>query len=180
MKAVRNFLMILAALAIPAWADTAQTVALVANMLPSNETPPTTVNATGNALILVHVIRDGTGTITSGSVEFNVGATFPGATNITGLHIHKGPVGQSGPIVIPTDVKSDPVDANFKISYDKFVNFPAAGAAEPTAAHHHGPGRQSGQLLCEHAHDRESGRRDSRAAHRGGRDHAHRSDEPGK
>jgi len=134
MKAIRGLLILSAALAFPVLADTAQTVSLLTTLLPSNETPPTTVNATGNALILVHVIRDSSGNITSGSVEFNVSAQFPAAINITGLHIHKGPLGQSGPILIPTDVKSDPVDTNFKISYDKFVNFPGAGGAEPTAA----------------------------------------------
>jgi uncharacterized protein (TIGR03437 family) len=134
MKAILGLLTLFAALAFPVWADTTQTISLLTTLLPSNETPPTTVNAIGNALILVHVIRDSSGNITSGSVEFNVSATFPAAATVTGLHIHKAPAGVAGPILIPTDVRSDSLDSNFKASYDKLVNFPAAGGAEPTAA----------------------------------------------
>src|ERR1700693_1146303 len=81
-------------------ADTSQTIGFLATMLPANETPPITDASIGNVLISLHLVRDLTGAITSGSVDFDVATTFSGAVTATGLHIHNGPAGTAGPIVI--------------------------------------------------------------------------------
>jgi uncharacterized protein (TIGR03437 family) len=87
-------------------ADTADSIPFLGPMSPQNEVPPTTVNGHASAVIWAHVVRDNSGTITSGSVDFNVTFQFPGATNVTGLHIHNGPAGVNANIVIPTDISA--------------------------------------------------------------------------
>jgi len=59
------------------WADTAETIPMLTILSPANEAPPVTANASGSALILVHVVRDDSGAIKSGSVDFNVSVRFP-------------------------------------------------------------------------------------------------------
>ena len=112
-------------------ADTAETISFLTQMLPANETPPITDTSTGSVIISVHVIRDSSGAITSGSVDFSVNCKFSGAVTVTGLHIHNGPAGVAGNIVIPTDVnssdKSIAVDATGKTLVNKQVQFPATG-----------------------------------------------------
>lgn len=72
-------------------------------MLPTNETPPTgVVGASGIADIVAHVIRDSSGQITGGTVDFLVRVTLPAASTATGLHIHSSPAGVAGPVVINT------------------------------------------------------------------------------
>ena len=113
-------------------ADTAETIAFLTQLLPDNETPPTSVNAKANVIVSVHAILDSNRKITSGSVDFNVTTfQFPGAVTITGLHIHRAPVGVAGPIVIPTDVQSIAVDSTGKGSIFRQVQFPAA-TGEPS------------------------------------------------
>ena len=51
-----------------------------------------------------HVVRDNTGAIISGSVDFIVDYTLPAATNIVGLHIHRGAAGTNGPVLINTGI----------------------------------------------------------------------------
>ena len=85
-------------------AQTSETVPLSAVMLPSNEVPATTINASGSAAILVHVVRDAAGKVTSGSVDFGVSYNFPGSLTITGLHIHEGRAGANGPVIIDTEI----------------------------------------------------------------------------
>lgn len=105
-------------------ADTAQTISFLTTMLPANETPAITDTSVGNVIITLHVVRDSTGTITSGSVDFDVVSKFSGAVTVTGLHIHKGAAGVAGPIVIPTDVSSIAVDATGKTTIQRQVQFP--------------------------------------------------------
>jgi uncharacterized protein (TIGR03437 family) len=67
-------------------------------MLPGNVVPPVTgVNATGTATIAAHVVRDSSGTVISGSVDFSVNFNFPSDTTITGLHLHPGAAGVALP-----------------------------------------------------------------------------------
>src|SRR5690348_14916635 len=114
-------------------ADTTETITFLAQMLPANETPPITDTSTASAIISIHVVRDSSGTITSGSVDFDVACKFSGAVTVTGLHIHNGPATVAGPIVIPTDVnstdKSIAVDASGKTSVFKQVQFPQTSPA---------------------------------------------------
>lgn len=116
-------------------ADTADTIPFIAYMTQANEVPPTGVNAVANAIVWVHVVRDTNNKITSGSVDFDLTYKFPGATNVTGLHIHNAPAGTNGPIVIPTDVSAaNPVviDATGKGNIFKQVQFPTAATTVDT------------------------------------------------
>jgi uncharacterized protein (TIGR03437 family) len=118
-------------------ADTAQTIPFLTLMQPANETPPITDTSLGNVIIWLHVVRDSSGTITSGSVDFDVACKFSGAVTVTGLHIHNGVSGVAGPIVIPTDVNnttnSISVDATGKTSVLKQVQFPQTTPALPVS-----------------------------------------------
>ncbi|MGH9720647.1 MAG: CHRD domain-containing protein, partial [Bryobacteraceae bacterium] len=83
-------------------AQTAETVVFRARMLPSNENPPIDINASGNAIMRAHVVRNAAGEVISGTVDFNVIYTFPGDITFTGLHIHDGVAGINGPVMINT------------------------------------------------------------------------------
>src|SRR5207248_8066093 len=110
-------------------ADTADTIPFIAYMTQANEVPPTGVNAVANAIVWVHVVRDTNNKITSGSVDFDVTYKFPGATNVTGLHIHSGPAGVNAPIVIPTDISAASpavIDATGKGNIFRQVQFPTS------------------------------------------------------
>jgi hypothetical protein len=119
-------------------ADTVVTVPFLGNMLPANETPPTSINSSATAIILVHEVLDSaTGVLKSGSVEFTVFCKFPAANTVTGLHIHKGAAGVAGGIVIPTDVNATTnaitVDATGASTINKQVQFGTA-AGQPDVA----------------------------------------------
>ena len=60
MKTTTWFLiLLLSSLFVPAMlADTADTIPLIAYMQSTNEVPPTGVNATANATVWVHAVRD--------------------------------------------------------------------------------------------------------------------------
>jgi uncharacterized protein (TIGR03437 family) len=83
-------------------AQTADVAYFRAVMLPTSEVPATAINAKGAADIIAHVIRDSTGQIVSGTVEFNVHVSFPADNTATGLHIHRGDSTVAGPVVINT------------------------------------------------------------------------------
>lgn len=88
------------------FAQTADTLYFRAVMLPTNEVPATSANATGVADILAHVVRDSSGQIVSGSVDFLLHVNFAAAATATGLHIHSGDSTVSGPVVIPTTLSA--------------------------------------------------------------------------
>ena len=115
-------------------ADTVRTIPFLGYMLPQNEVPPTSINASATATILVHEVLDSSGALKSGSVEFFLIYKFPGANTITGLHIHNAPAGQSAGVVIPTTVNSTtnavPVDASGAGTIDRQVPF-GTGAGQP-------------------------------------------------
>jgi hypothetical protein len=72
-------------------------------MSPANETPPITSDANATGWVTVQISRDGTsGLINGGRVTFDVDHAVNGATTFTGLHIHAGPAGVAGPVVINT------------------------------------------------------------------------------
>lgn len=84
-------------------AQTVETIPFRAILSSNNEVPAISgLNATGAATILLHVVRDATGKVVSGSVDFsNVSYRFPAAVTIVASHIHKGTAADNGPVVIP-------------------------------------------------------------------------------
>jgi uncharacterized protein (TIGR03437 family) len=87
-------------------AQTAETAFFRGVMLPDNEVPPTGQDARGVADILAHVVRDQSGQIISGTVDFLVRVNFATDVTATGLHIHNGAAGVNAGVVIGTNVGS--------------------------------------------------------------------------
>ncbi len=118
-------------------AATAETIPFLTLMQPGNETPPISDTSSGNVIIWVHVIRDNSGNIVSGSVDFDVATKFSGAVTVTGLHIHNAAAGVAGSIVVPTDVngtdKSIAIDATGRSNILKQVQFPQTTPALPVS-----------------------------------------------
>ncbi len=74
-------------------------------MSPANEVPPIAgLDGSASASVTAYATRDSNGTVTSGSVLFDVSYRFPGEATITGLHIHPSPAGANGPVVISSGV----------------------------------------------------------------------------
>lgn len=76
----------------------------------SSEVPPVTnseANASGTATITFNVVRDSSGNVTSGTVDFNVSLTgFPNDTKLTAAHIHPGTAGVAGGVLLGTGLSS--------------------------------------------------------------------------
>jgi len=103
---MKKLIGLFALLSVALLGQTAETIPFRAVMLPSNEVPAVTIAASGAATVLVHVVRDSSGNILSGSVDFNVSYQFPGAVTVTGLHIHTGAAGANGGVTINTGISS--------------------------------------------------------------------------
>ena len=134
MKTTTWFLTLLLCLIfVPAMlADTAETIPLIAYMQSTNEVPPSGVNATANAIVWVHVVRDSAGKIISGAVDFDVNTRFPGVNTLTGLHIHEGAAGVNAGIVIPTDVSAaNPISVDVTGKTAIFKQVPFGAATQP-------------------------------------------------
>lgn len=83
-------------------AQTVETIPFRAILSSNNEVPAAAVAASGAATVLLHVVRDASGAIVSGSVDAStVSYKFPGAVSMTGMHIHNAPAGVNGAIVMP-------------------------------------------------------------------------------
>jgi hypothetical protein len=71
---------------------------------PSNETPPVTnaeSNASGTAVITITTTKDSAGTVTGGTIDFNVTMTgFPNGSKAIQAHIHNAPVGVMGSVFV--------------------------------------------------------------------------------
>ncbi|MDX2178920.1 MAG: CHRD domain-containing protein [Bryobacteraceae bacterium] len=87
------------------FAQTVETIPFRAILSPANEVPAITgLDASGTATVLLHIVRDSSGRIVSGSADFKVNYRFPGEINITGLHIHRGEAGANGPVTIDSSL----------------------------------------------------------------------------
>lgn len=89
------------------FAQSVETVPFRAVLSSANEVQSVSVTASGAATLWVHVMRDAGGEIVSASVDFNVAYNLPGETTFTGLHIHRGPAGANGPVVIGALTSAD-------------------------------------------------------------------------
>ena len=82
------------------------TAIFVATLSPANEVPAI-INAessgTGGATISMYLTRDNAGVLTNVTMDFQANlAGFPPGTTLQMAHIHRGVVGQVGPIVVDT------------------------------------------------------------------------------
>jgi len=122
------------ALAAPSFlaAQTAETAYFQGTMLPSNETPPITgFDTSGLGTLVAHVVRDASGKIISGSVDFWIDYKYPQALTATGLHIHNGVAGVAGPVTINTGLSgANPyVDATGVGRIERQAQVPATDTA---------------------------------------------------
>ncbi len=102
---MKRILLTLAACAVSAFAQSAETAVFVAALSPANEVPAITgYDASGTAVLYAHVMRNAQGQIVSGSVDFVVYHNFPDTPTVTGLHVHNGPAGVNAGVVINTGI----------------------------------------------------------------------------
>lgn len=101
----------------------------------ANEIPAITnadAGSAGTATIALTVTKDGSGTITSATANFQISVTgFPGGTTVTDAHIHNGAVGTNAGIYVNTGLTSGELTiANGGGSVTKNgINVPADRAA---------------------------------------------------
>ncbi len=100
MQAVTKTMVLLFALAVSALAHSVETHPFRVVLSSTNEVPAVNLAASGTVTVWLHVVRDATGEIISGSADFGVRYQFPGPITFTGLHIHSGAAGVNGPVVI--------------------------------------------------------------------------------
>jgi hypothetical protein len=76
----------------------------------ANEVPAITnadAGASGTAIIALTVTRDGAGTITSATANFQISVTgFPAGTRVTDAHIHNGPAGTNAGALVNVGLTS--------------------------------------------------------------------------
>ena len=98
----RTLSVFILALSAPLFAQSVQSIPVRAVLLPSNEVPAATADtsATGSATVWIHLVKDSSGNITSGSVDFDADYNLGVAVTITGMHIHQGAAGVAGPVVV--------------------------------------------------------------------------------
>ena len=89
-------------------------IVMTANLAPSNEVPPiANAENTGHGAVQItfNVTRDATGNISSGTADFHFQlAGFPSSTTIVAAHIHPGPAGVNGGVIVNTGlVAASPV-----------------------------------------------------------------------
>lgn len=97
--------LLLAACSFAHEAHKAESIPFRMNMSPNNEVPALpNLEASGFGTVWLHVVRDESGAVVSGTVDFVVRHRFPGATTFTGLHIHRGNAGTNGPVLIDTRI----------------------------------------------------------------------------
>ena len=77
---------------------------------PANEVPVITnadASASGTAIIALTVTKDGAGTITSASANFQISVTgFPAGTRVTDAHIHGAAAGSNGGAIVNAGLTS--------------------------------------------------------------------------
>ncbi|MEZ5354926.1 MAG: CHRD domain-containing protein [Bryobacteraceae bacterium] len=96
-------------------------------MSPSKEAPAVKTTAMGSGQIEITARRDADNNILSAYVDFRIDGYLGQAENFTGLHIHRGAEGVSGPVVINSGLRG-PVAAaagNTSVFYQVEVTDPA-------------------------------------------------------
>jgi uncharacterized protein (TIGR03437 family) len=98
---------ILSAMAIlfSAPAAAAETYTATVALSTASEVPPIqNLNASGTTFLTINVVRDATGNIVTGSVNFLTTFSFPASISITGHHIHEGASTVNGLVRINTAI----------------------------------------------------------------------------
>lgn len=89
---------------------TTSTSTFTVPLSPANEVPAITnadASGSGTAIITLAVTKDGAGTITSATANFQISVTgFPAGTRVTDAHIHNGPAGSNAGVVINAGLAS--------------------------------------------------------------------------
>lgn len=101
-------------------------------MSPLNEIPAIpNLDASGGANIVALAVRDASGQIVSGSVDFDISYRFTGGAEATGLHIHNGPAGINAGVVIGTDLNArTPISVSGRGSIFRTVEVASGPALE--------------------------------------------------
>lgn len=86
------------------FAQSVESIPFRAILSSRNEVPALAIDASGAGTVWLHVVRDASGEVTSASVDFSVNYKFPAPVTITAMHIHDGPAGSNGPVVIDSAV----------------------------------------------------------------------------
>lgn len=84
----------------------AKQVVVIGQMKPTNENPPTSVEAEGVGTVIGLITQDAQGNITSGQVTFDVQYRFPTQVNFTGLHVHTGGPTVNGPVTLNSGLRT--------------------------------------------------------------------------
>jgi uncharacterized protein (TIGR03437 family) len=116
---------------------TVDTIPYRAILSSGNETQQPANPATGAVTILLHVVRDASGNVLSGSVDAWVGYNFTAADTATGMGIQQGPAGADGPVVVPftlaqTTASSPPAAAGPGTLPPVQTNFPSSSVTLAT------------------------------------------------
>ena len=82
-------------------AQTVETIPYRALLSGANEIPAISPAATGTATVWLHLVRDSSGAIVSGSADAYVNYSLGGPGIITAMHIHSGASTANGPVVVP-------------------------------------------------------------------------------
>jgi uncharacterized protein (TIGR03437 family) len=85
-------------------AQSTESAVFRAVLLPGNEVPAVNSANRGVADVIASVVRDPSGQIVSGTVDFLVRATVGAAVTSTGLDLHAGAAGQNGAVAISTGI----------------------------------------------------------------------------
>jgi len=108
-------------------------IVMTATLLPSNEVPAiANAENTGNgaAQITLNVTRDGTGAISGGTADFHFQLSgYPSSTTIVAAHIHPGPAGVNGGVIVNTGI----VAASPVTQADGVMSFTSTGVSVPAA-----------------------------------------------
>lgn len=78
--------------------QTAETLIFLGDMRGANEVPAVSNTSYGSAVMFAHIVKDASGKVVSGTVDFKITGQFSDAFTVTGLHIHDGAAGVNGPV----------------------------------------------------------------------------------
>jgi uncharacterized protein (TIGR03437 family) len=112
------------------FAQSSETIPFRAVLAPQNEIPPVTdIVGSGTVTAWLRVVRDASGRITSGTVDFDVRYQFGTAQTLTAMHIHRGAANANGPVVIDARLQRTDVST----TAGQLPMYSAQVAAESTA-----------------------------------------------